>query len=769
MNDRERLPALLDMERVPQYAPPLDSEPEEAKIPLSQYLWILKRYRWRISGFVAACVIATLIVSARLTPIFESAATVDIDRQTPPGVVGQDSTRGPQNDADQFLATQVKLVQSDSVLRPVDRRFHLREQEQQAISPRADDAPVTLSRLKVTRPPNTYLLLINYRSPDPQLAADAANAIAQSYLEHTYNIRLRSSASLSEFMEKQLDELKAKMERSSQALAGFERVLNVINPEEKTSILSSRLLQLNTEYTSAQGDRLRKEAAYESVRGGSMESALATPQGEALRHLSEHLNDAREQFGEIKTHFGANHPEYKRALAKVTEVQTAIDSTLTQIGERVEVEFREGERREAMVKQALAGAKEEFDRMNARSFEYQARKREAEADKHLYEELIRKIKEAEINAGFQNSSIRIADPARPALKPVFPSLPLNAMLAFVFSALLAVGTAVIIDLLDTTIRDPEQVARTLRTEVIGTLPLMKNRSALGIGASGADGKRTNGIVNGYGTPLGTSNGSLNGDSHKRATHKRKEERDLSGFGESIRTLRNSILLGNFDRCYRSLLVTSAAPGEGKTTTAANLAAAHAEQGRRTLLIDGDLRRPSVHRNFNLPSVVGLSNALLGEIPWREAVIEAEEIPGLFILPAGPPSRRASDLVGRGLVELLAEASAEFDLVMLDAPPLLGFAEPLQMATAVDGVLVVARAGQTSRKAVATVLATLNRLRAKVVGVVLNEVHKELSASYNYYGYYRTYYRDTTHNDTADNDTHNDTPAKENQPGEGVHT
>ncbi len=736
MNDRERLPALLDMERIPQYAPPLDSEPEEAKIPLSQYLWILKRYRWRISGFVAACVIATIIISARLTPIFESTATVDIDRQTPPGVVGQDSTRGAQNDADQFLATQVKLVQSDSVLRPVDRRFHLREQEQQAISPRADDAPVTLSRLKVTRPPNTYLLLVSYRSPDPQLAADASNAIAQSYLEHTYNIRLRSSASLSEFMEKQLDELKAKMERSSHALAGFERDLNVINPEEKTSILSSRLLQLNTEYTSAQGDRLRKEAAYESVRGGSMESALATPQGESLRHLTEHLNEAREQFGEIKTHFGANHPEYKRAQAKVNEVQTAIDSTLKQIGERVEVEFREGERREAMVKQALAGAKEEFDRMNARSFEYQARKREADADKHLYEELIRKIKEAGINAGFQNSSIRIADPARPALKPVFPSLPLNAMLAFLFSTLLAVGAAVLSDLLDKTIRDPEQVARTLRTEVIGSLPLMKNRSALGIGASWADGKRTNGIVNGY----GARNGSHKGNAHKSNGNKREEERDLTGFGESIRTLRNSILLGNFDRCYRSLLVTSAAPGEGKTTTAANLAAAHAEQGRRTLLIDGDLRRPSVHRNFNLPSVIGLSNALLGEIPWREAVIEAEAIPGLFILPAGPPSRHASDLVGRGLVELLAEASAEFDLVMLDAPPLLGFAEPLQMATAVDGVLVVARAGQTSRKAVATVLATLNRLRAKVVGVVLNEVHKELSDSYNYYGYYRTYYR-----------------------------
>ncbi len=237
------------------YPPPLydpsGEEPEEAKIPLSQYLWILRRHRWRISGFVLASVVATVIISSRLTPIYEATATIDIDRQTPPGVVGQEATRSALNDTDQFLATQVKLVQSDSVLRPVDQALHLREHERQpdtAGSPRAEAAPVTLKRLKVTRPPNTYLLLIAYRSEDPQLASDAANAIAQSYVEHTFNIRIRSSASMASFMERTLEELKAKMERSGQALMGFERELNVINPEEKTNILASRLLQLNTEY-----------------------------------------------------------------------------------------------------------------------------------------------------------------------------------------------------------------------------------------------------------------------------------------------------------------------------------------------------------------------------------------------------------------------------------------------------------------------------------------------------------------------------------------
>jgi len=190
---------------------------------------------------------------------------------------------------------------------------------------------------------------------------------------------------------------------------------------------------------------------------------------------------------------------------------------------------------------------------------------------------------------------------------------------------------------------------------------------------------------------------------------------------------------------RSLLVTSASPSEGKSTTAAHLALTHAEQGRRTLLIDGDLRRPSVHRRFNIPANRGLSNVLTAECAWRELLVSPELVPDLHILPAGPPSRRASDLIGRGLEEVLTEATQEYDLVVLDAPPLLGFAEPLQMATIVDGVVVVTRAGQTSRKAVGSVLTTLRRLRANVLGVVLNEVHKEMSDSYYYYGHYSKYY------------------------------
>ena len=339
-----------------------EPEPEEAAVPLSHYLWILRRHKWKILSFVVFCVVSTVVVSSRLTPIYEAIASVDIDRQMPAGVIGQDAARLAPNDADQFLATQIKIIQSDSVLRPVAQRFKLHLEDGGALQPglptsRAQNAPVVLKKLKVTRPPNTYLLLLSYRSPDPDVAADVANAVAQSYIEHTYNIRFRAAAGLSAFMERQLEELKAKMERSSAALVQFEKDLSVINPEEKTSILSSRLLQLNTEFTNAQADRVRRQAAFNSVRTGSLEAAQASTQGEQLRKLADRLDETRERFAVVKVQYGANHPEYKKAASQLFELERQFDSLKANIGQRVNLEYQEAANREAMLKKAVAETK----------------------------------------------------------------------------------------------------------------------------------------------------------------------------------------------------------------------------------------------------------------------------------------------------------------------------------------------------------------------------------------------------------------------------
>jgi capsular exopolysaccharide synthesis family protein len=697
----------------------VEMEPEQASIPFSHYLWILRRQWWKVLTFVTIAAVATLVISKRLTPVYESTATVDVDRQMPSGIIGQEANKTAGNDADQFLATQVKLIQSDSVLRPVADQFNLRVDEKDVTasasrSAAAHDAPVILKQLKVTRPPNTYLLLIAYRSTNPQLAADVANGVTNSYLDHSYKIRFQSSTKLASFMEQQIDELKAKMERSGAALAQFEKELNVINPEEKTSILSSRLLQLNTEYTNAQTERVRKETAFESVNSGTMEAAQVSTQGESLKPLAQRLDEAQQKLADVKTHFGPNHPEYKKADTQVAEIERQLERGKQNIGQRIAVEYHDAVNREVMLRKAVAETKTEFDQMNAHSFEYQSMKREAEGDKKLYEELVTKIKEAGINAGFQNNAIRIADLARPAVLPVFPNIPVNLALAILFATLLAIGTAVLADLMNSAVRDPDQVTRLMKTDVVGVLPLAKDLRAFQATADGP------------GRSLMAPDQSSKGR--------------LTGYNEAIRTLRNSLVLSDFDRRVRTLMLTSPSPSEGKSTISAHLAVAHAMQGRKTLLIDADLRRPSVHRQFSIPNIKGLSNILNHEVEWQSVVVSSVETPNLDIITAGPASRRAADLVGSELTKMLEAASAKYDLVILDTPPLLGFSEPLQIATVVDGVLIVALAGQTNRKALRTAVNMLSRLRANLLGVVLNGVNASSSDGYYYHYYHSKYYQ-----------------------------
>ncbi|MBV8865988.1 MAG: GumC family protein, partial [Acidobacteriaceae bacterium] len=412
MKELEPRSELLDSRRLPQYfeaQPYPEFEAARPTVSATHYLLVIYRKKWRILGFIAACLLATYLISSRLTPIYEATAKIDVDRRIPAGVVGQEASQGlTGDDADAFMATQGELIQSDGVLRPVAERFNLLQKEKQLAklpaerARRKSDAPVYLNNLKITRPVNTYILDISYRSPDPQLAADVANAIAQSYLEHTFEIRIQSSNALSTFMEKQLDELRVKMERSDMALAKFEQELNVINPEDKTNILSSRLLQLNTEFTNAQGDRVRKEAAFKSLQSGSVAAAEVSGQGDELNRLQDRVNQAKQHLATIGSVYGPAHQEYRKAANDLAEVQRQFEEMRRSVAQRVETDFRQALTREEMLGKAVNETKAEYDQLNARSFEYQQLKRDADTNKALYSDLERRIKEAGINAGFQN-------------------------------------------------------------------------------------------------------------------------------------------------------------------------------------------------------------------------------------------------------------------------------------------------------------------------------------------------------------------------------
>src|SRR6202789_4186821 len=315
---------------------------------LSQYLWVVKRHRWKLVAFVAFSVIATIIVSKRLTPLYESTAVIDIDRQTPAAVLGAESTATANSaDVENYLTTQEQIVQSDAVLRPVVEKYHLltpavrKLAKDRLLSSRLKDAPIQLPGLKITRPLHTFLLLISYRSADPQLSADIVHEIAKSYIRHTYDIRFQAASQMTGYMEKQLEELKAKMERSAGALANLEKDLDVINPEEKTNVFSARLLHLDNDLTAAEVDRAGKEAAYNAVKDGSLPAEEASGQGEQLRELEVKLNEATERFAEVQTQFGSSHPIYKKAASQVSQLRAEVDTLRQRIVQRVQIDYQQ--------------------------------------------------------------------------------------------------------------------------------------------------------------------------------------------------------------------------------------------------------------------------------------------------------------------------------------------------------------------------------------------------------------------------------------------
>jgi polysaccharide biosynthesis transport protein len=695
-------------------SPPHDARGGDGDSILMDYLWRIGRHKWKILGFVTVVTFFAAYISSRQIPIYQSTAMIEVDRGAPAAIIGQDSQMAMATDTDQFLATQMNLIISNSVLRPVVEQYDP-ERRLGNRSRSTPEGPAELANLAVTRPPTTHLIQVSYRHPDRQMAASVANAVVESYIQQMYDNRYRAAARLSTFMEKQMGELRIRMEKSGSALAAFEREFQLINPEEKTSIVSSRLLQLNTEYTAAQADRVRKETAYDSVKAGSPDAAFVSSQGAEMKKLQERLNDAQEKFVQVKTQVGMNHPDYRQAASLIAELTRQTEELQQSSTRRAAVEYQESLAREQMLREALADTKNEFDQLNARSVQYKALKQDAESDKKLYDELILKIQESSINSGFQGSWIRLADPALPAARPVHHSVPMNMAVAFLLSAAMAIGVVLVTETLNHSVRDPMHVTQ-MGSRVLGSLPLVRPWKT----------------IDSVPAVVLSQNGSSAGRS-SAFRHGVQKENDANrvAFDEAVRWIRESILLSDPRRPIRTLLVTSASAREGKSTFAARLAIANAMLDMKTLMIDADLRHPSAHVGMGLDNSAGLSDVIRMQRDWKELLQKVPGVPSLEFLAAGPPSHRVFDQLGGALEHVLEHAYNDYSLIVIDSAPVLQFAEPLKAASLADGVVVLTRANHTDRKALQSVLTVLGGVNARVTGVVLNQVDEQDAKKYYY--------------------------------------
>jgi succinoglycan biosynthesis transport protein ExoP len=692
------------------------SDPAEFQHPLSFYAHILGR-RWGWILLVSMTLTALVVLACALAPpIYVGSTVIAIDRQAAPAAVGD--SRILTTGDDQFMATQQRLLLGDNILRPVAEHFDLLEREHQfrryylwhyppEVENLVRNAPTILKNLKIERNPNTYLITISYRDRDAQMASNVSNAIGDSYLREIFETRIKEAGRLTSSMESQLIDLKEKMESTHNALMTYQRNLGTADPEQKTSVLVARLQALNTENTVAEADRIAKESVYREAKDGTLPEVQVSAQSTDLARDVQNLKQAQANLALVAATYGDQYPEYRKAAAQVEQSRTELEESRQNVAARINVDYRQSLVRQRMLAAAVVETKKEVDDLTAQSFDYLQLKHEADAAEKVYDDLFAKIKQSGINSELENNIIRLADSARPAAKPIFPNWPLIVALSMGFFSLFLSAYVISAELTDNTAKEAETVEKVLGLPVICSLPEVANiQLRLALGAEGAQfvENRWMAVQGGF-------------------------------FDEGIRHLRGYLMLSLQPSPPRSVLITSALPSEGKSTLALSLGAASAEQGKRTLVIDGDLRQPSIAKLARLDPGPGLAEVLAKEVPWKRALRPIPGRPDLFILGSGEATPVALPLIGRQMREILNLANQEFDLVVLDSPPLLGCAETLELAAAAEMTVISVRSGQTQMKSLGMAVDTLRRVNMPIAGIVLNESAIATDATYKAYARY----------------------------------
>jgi len=722
---------------------------------VGEYLRILIKRKWVVISCLVTIFSVVAVASLKTTRVYEAGGTIAINKP--------DTTLNFQNSAtfslDYYdpaeLDTEVKILQSDllalQVIRELnlDRRPEIAGQAPPPPSASLDLAPDPLqsdpvrassmiggfkSNLKVTLSPNTRIIEVHYRSPDPQMAANVVNTLMQTYVENNFKARFESTMQASDWLSKQLVDLQMKVETSQEKLVRYQKEHEILGADEKQNITMEKLDELNKELTQAESERMDKEALYRLVDSGdpdaiassasAIEDSGAGPQSSTalLGTLRAKEADLKIQSAELSTQFGPAYPKLKELNNQLKEIDAQLQAEMRKVAAKVKGQYNSALQRENMLHDALEKQKQEANKLNESAIQYQLLKREVDTNRQLYEGLLQKLKEAGVSAGLKSNNLRVLDSARPPSYPIEPNIPRNLVFAIVLGLASGVGLAFLIEGLDNTVRTTEQAQLISGVASLGMIPLGSK--------SAREGPNPKRLV------IATS---------KEAVELVTQVRPQSQMAESYRALRTSLLLSNIGAPPKVIMVTSALPQEGKTTTSINTAVVLAQKGVRVLLIDADLRRPSIHKTLGMGPHSGLSNVLTGSTTLDDAITRTTIHPNLFVLPAGtPPPNPAELLASSNMRDVLNQLRERFDHIVIDTPPSLSVTDAVVLSPRADAVVLVIRSGQTTKQALRRSRDTLLQVNAKVVGVLLNAVDLTSPDYYYYYEYrgkYASYYRD----------------------------
>ncbi|MAR92619.1 MAG: hypothetical protein CML06_17320 [Pseudomonadales bacterium] len=681
---------------------------QDDETEIQRYWRVLKLHKWLILGFIAAVTLATAAYVSQLTPIYRANTTVLIENQEN-RVLSIEEVYGLNTKDQEYYLTQFEILKSRDLAERVVRHLELEQHPLFALEKPGnltDQQKFELvvdrfmNGLSVTPVRNTQLVKISYESPDPELAATITDTVAAQYIQHHMEERQGATVRATDWLSERLEDLRQTLQESEQRLQEYREEAELVDVRGVQTLDADEIAEITQRYVEAKEQRSQIETVYQQIQAlgpnASPSQLMSIPSilgHELVRNFKQAKAQADARVEELSQRYGPKHP---RMMAARTEARTADQQLYQQIrsvADGVKSNYEAARETERALQQQLAEAKGTLQDINRKEIKLRELQREVETNRNLFNMFLTRAKETEESRGLQSAHARIVDPAVAPLTPVRPKKTLSVLVAFIFSTLIAVGVAFLLESLRNTVRTGEDVEEKLGATLLGFLPLVKQGKS-------------------------------------KATYRGFSEDTSSHFAESMRTIRTAFVLSGMEEHSKVVLVTSSIPDEGKSTVAMNLAEALSGM-EKVLLIDSDMRRPSLAQVMGMdPHTPGMADLIHGKCSLKECVYKPQHSP-ISIMPTGNLKgiNPLEVVSSKRIAALIKQLGQHYDRIIIDSPPVHAVSDPLVLATYSDTVVYVVKSDDTSAPLASKGLKNLRAVGAHISGVVLNQVNVKKAASY----------------------------------------
>lgn len=712
----------------------------EFDLHLRDYLEIVTA-RWRLVALVAGLAVGVALLHYLMTPKeYRATSLIQIERRVSVPLGGLENSWLENWWNTEYYPTQYRLLASRGLAERVVVNLRLDQDPAfagagaagagEAVTAADDEAAIgglaggVLGGLEINPLRGTQLVEVSYRSRSPELASRVANGVVDAYIDWGIETRASLAGKASTFFGQQIESLKQEIADKDAQLQAYGRRTDIVSLDPQANVTLRRLEALNQDYVRAVSDRISREARLRELESAASSAAVDLLDDELVNRQRGELSALEREYASKLENFKPEWPAMIELNARIAQARRNLDAVsrdaLARAREAARAEFQTAARREQSLEAALAGVKAENRELNSAAVEYSNLQIEISTKRQLLDELLRRQSETDVTSRLQatrESNVRVVDKALVPGAPFRPSLTRNLTLGVGGGSLLGLALVFLLHYMDRTLKTRDEVERRLELPVLAVVPDIEVVASagrlehLGYGYGGA-GKSVARKLRGRG-----DSGELAAGGAPRI-ELLPHLRPRLAVSEAYRSLRTALLLSTATE-LRALAVTSAVPGEGKTSTAINLAVVFAQLGRRVLLVDGDLRKPRLAEVFERTGRAGLVD-FLTHAAELEAIVATTDVPNLSLVPAGPVPPNPSELLGAvRFGEFVTWARARFDLVLIDTAPTLAVADALLIGRHVDGLVLCLRAGKVERRDAAACVDRLRRSDVRLLGAVLN--------------------------------------------------